>query len=167
MVHSVTEIPITYAGILIRYAGQQMPHLWAAVVLYSRPIGVRILCSYVVLLSKGNGRDGELYLEDFLSQASLMTTAFSFESLRLAAAASFCLNRSMLVQSVTFVSCELTCLLQDGFSHLSVRSHRRMGELLQSRLLQGALTCYALHEMLQKVYTMASCNSIQRQQRKR
>lgn len=51
-----------------------------------------MLCSYVALQSKGNGRDGELYLEDFLSHASLMTTAFSLESLRVAAAASFCLH---------------------------------------------------------------------------
>ena len=60
-------------------------------------MGVRMLCSYVVLQSKGNGSDGELYLEDFLSHASLMTTAFSFESLRLAAAASFCLHGHVVI----------------------------------------------------------------------
>ena len=60
-------------------------------------MGVRMLCSYVTLLSKGKGTDGELYLEDFLSQASLMTTALSLESLRLAAAVSFCLHGKLVL----------------------------------------------------------------------
>lgn len=72
----------------------QKTYLWAAVVLNSRPIGVRMLCSYVALLSKGKGTDGELYLQAFLSHASLMTTALSLESLRLAAAVSFCLHNT-------------------------------------------------------------------------
>ena len=69
-------------------------------------MGVRMLCSYVVLQSKGNGSDGELYLEDFLSHASLITTAFSFESLRLAAAASFCLHGNVHMSRIeTLCTC--------------------------------------------------------------
>ena len=104
--------------------------LCAAVVLNSRPIGVRMLCSYVTLLSKGNGTDGELYLQDFLSHASLMTTALSLESLRLAAAASFCLHNTSVsacmpdITHMCLISCTMCALYmlqQLANSQISIR----------------------------------------------